>query len=193
MQGMSPVTRDNVETFVADVKELISSRFGRNVLAQNAVTLRTDQAFDTVEFVGVDDDELWSFLLGCRLLIQDNERISGFQHLDCLPKSDGHFGMLRCDQCAEMDAERLSRPRSVDCGSRRETLTHREILKAFLYGSYAHLDRIQAERLQQWQTFPAVNYSLKLTFFLVLKVLLQTSGVMSEHVATWLQRERDRV
>lgn len=190
---MSPVTRDNLETFVAHVKELISSRFGRNVLAQNAVTLRTDQAFDTVEFVGVDDDELRSFLLGCRLLIQDNERISVFNIWTACRN------LMDISECfAPINAQRwmlndfLDQEASIADHAGR-SLTHREILKAFLYGSYAHLDRIQAERLQQWQTSPAVNYSLKLTFFLVLKVLLQTSAVMSEHVATWLQRERDTV
>jgi hypothetical protein len=70
MPAMSSFIRDDLEMFVAHVKELRSSRFGRNVLAQNAVTLRADEVFGTVEFVGVDDDELRSFLLGCRLLIK---------------------------------------------------------------------------------------------------------------------------
>jgi hypothetical protein len=190
---MSPVIRDDLETFVAHVKELRSSRFGRHVLAQSAVTLRTDEVFDTVEFVGVDDDELRSFLLGCRLLIQDNERISIFNIWTACRN------LMDISECfAPINAQRwmlndfLDQEASI-ADHAGKSLTHREILKTFLYGSYAHLDRTQAERLQQWQTSPAAYYSLKLTFFLVLKVLLQTSGVMSEHIATWLQRERDTV
>lgn len=64
---MPPDVRDDLERFAGLVKEPRSCRFGCHVLTQDAVILPTRGDFDDVEFVGVHDDEMRSFLLGCRL------------------------------------------------------------------------------------------------------------------------------
>jgi len=188
---MLPNIRDDLETFVAQVTELRASRFGRNVLAQDTVTLRTEGPFHDVEFVGVDDEELRSFLLGCRLLIQNNERISIFNIWTICKEA---MGFSEC--FAPINAQRWMLNDFLDqqasfADHAGESVTHREVLETFLYGSYAHFDREHAARLRQWRTSPPAYSALKLTFVLVLKVLLQTSGAMCDKIETWLENERD--
>jgi hypothetical protein len=188
--AMTPQIRDDLETFVAHVKHLRSSKFGRNVLAQDAVTLRTRGAFEDVEFVGLDDDELRSFLLGCRMLIQNNDRISVSNVWSACKE------LIRPPEAfAPINAQRwmlndfLDQPASF-ADHTRKSLTHAEILKTFLYGNYAHVERAHAARLRQWQTSPSTYAALKLTFILVLKALLQTAGAMADGIETWLTNDR---
>jgi hypothetical protein len=191
---MPPDIRDDLEAFVALVKELRSSRFSHNVLAQDAVTLRTRGVFDDVEFVGVDDDEMRSFLLGCRLLIQNNDRVS----LGNIWKACNDFADIS-ERFPAINAQHwmlndfLDQHAPVTADETGTSVTHREILTTFLYGSYAHLERTHAARLRRWQSSPATYHVLKLTFILVLKVLLQTAGAIADNVEISLRNERDAV
>ena len=68
-------------------------------------------------------------------------------------------------------------------------ITNLEILNSFLYGSYAHFNREYENSLKQWQSEPRQYYPIKLLFILALKVLIQTSGAMSDEIAAWLISE----
>lgn len=187
---MSRDIRDDLEAFVSHVAELKASRFGRKVLAQESVTLRTSRAFSDVEFVGVDEEEFRSFLLGCRLLYQNNERISIFNIWTACKNIMGvseHFAPINAQRWMLNDY--LDQVATI-ADHAGDSLTNREILETFLYGSYAHLDRTHGATLQQWQSSPRQYYPLKLMFILTVKILLQTAGNMSREIETWISEHR---
>lgn len=185
--------REDFEAFISHIAELKSSRFCRKVLNQHGVTMRTRGASDTVEFVGVDEDEFRSFLLGCRLLYQNNERISIFNIWTACKE---HMGLSKF--FVPIDARRWMLNDYLDqdapiADHAGNSLTNRQILEAFLYGSYAHIERKHAARLRQWQTSPHQYHALKLMFILALKILLQTAGVMRDEIEAWLSHQREMV
>lgn len=186
---MSLDAHEDLHAFVSHIGELRHSRFGQKILAQNTVTMRIGGSYDYVEFVGVDEEEFRSFLLGCRLLIQNNERISVFNvWTTCkslMGVSDG-FAAINAQRCMLNDYLDTPAPITDHTGA---SLTNRHILDTFLYGSYAHLDRAHSARIRDWQTSPRQYYPLKLTFIMALKVLLQTSGAISDQIEAWTSNE----
>ena len=186
---MSLDAHEDLQAFVSHVRELRQSRFGQKVLAQSTVTMRTGGAFDEVEFVGVDEEELCRFLLGCRLLIQNKERISVFNIWTACKSFMGvsdSFGPINTQRWMLNDY--LDTPATI-ADHTGTSLTNRQIVDTFLYGSYAHLDRARGARLREWQSAPRQYYPLKLMFILALKVLLQTSGVISDEIEAWTSNE----
>lgn len=186
---MSRDTREDLEAFISHVAELKASRFGQKVLAQKSVTLRASRAFSDVEFVGVEEDEFRSFLLGCRLLYQNNERISIFNIWTACKNTMGVS-----ERFAPINAQRWMLNDYLDQAATiadhaGKSLTNREVLETFLYGSYAHLDRKHGATLREWQSSPRQYYPLKLMFILAVKILLQTAGNMSSEIETWISEQ----
>jgi hypothetical protein len=182
---MSRDIRDDLEAFVSQVTALKASRFGRKVLAQESVTLRTSRAFSDVEFIGVDEEEFRSFLLSCRLLYQNNERISIFNIWTACKNIMGVS-----ERFAPINAQRWMLNDYLDqvatiADHAGNSVTNREILETFLYGSYAHLNRKHGATLRQWQSSPRQYYPLKLMFILAVKILLQTAGKISGEIEAW--------
>jgi hypothetical protein len=181
---MSLEAYEDLQAFVSHAKELRQSRFGQKVLAQSTVTVQTDGGF-----VGADEEEFRSFLLGCRLLIQNNERVSVFKIWTTCKSLMGVS-----DAFAPINAQRwmlneyLDKPAPIPDHT-GASLTNRQIVDTFLYGSYAHLDRTNAARLRAWQSSPRQYYPLKLMFILALKVLLQTSGAISDVIEAWISND----
>jgi hypothetical protein len=188
---MSSDLLEDLLTFVSHVQELRQFRFGQKVLARSTVTLRS-AGTDQPEFVGLDEEEFRSFLLGCRLLIQNNERISVFnvwKGCEALMGISESFTPINANRWMLNDYLDREAP-IVDHNG--DSLTNRQILETFLYGSYAHLERAHVARLREWRSVPNQYYPLKLMFILALQVLLKTCGAISEQIEIWISNEWNR-
>lgn len=140
-----------------------------------------------VEFVNVDEEEFYSFLLRCRLLIDNKEAISIaniWSACESLMSNSSHFLTINAQR--RMLNDYLDQEAAI-VDHAGNALKNRDILWTFLYGRYAHLNKDHAARLRQWETEPRQYYPLKLMFIVGLKVLLETSGVIRDEIDKWLQ------
>lgn len=188
-QKLTPEQREDLAEFVEQVNQLRSSRFGQRVLSQRSVTLQS-VGDNEPKLMNFDEEECRSFLLGCRMLMQNNERIS-----------IGRVWILFKDVIQEADwFVRINPPRwmlndyldqeMIFAEPTGDIATNRQLVDTFLYGSYAHLNRDHRKRFKTWEADPQFH-SLKLLFLLGLKVILEMSGRMSDTVEDYLAEERN--
>lgn len=67
---------EDLVLFVEHVSELRSSKFAQRVLSPKDITYTWTSGSSRGEFINFDEEECRSFILGCRLLMQDNDRTS---------------------------------------------------------------------------------------------------------------------
>lgn len=186
---MNNKARELLTEFVDLVDELNSLRITKKVLSQRSITLQHQGNWESASIIDFDEEDCRSFLLSCRLLIQDNDRIS----LRCIGKiiEDSNCS----DECKSIvDNERFSMNLSLDdyCpfhapGSGE--ITNRRLFDTFLWGAYAHrrMNEDARERFLEWQSDTRQFLSLKLLFLLMLKIILEASTKISEAIKAELE------
>jgi|GEM_PF-2424219 len=181
--------REDLVEFVAQVGQLKSSKFGQRVLSQPTLTMRSTGGSNLVEIVNFDEDEFRSFLLGCRMLIQNNERISAFNIWTIFKDTIKDF-----DWFARVNPPRWTLNEYLDqemilSEPTGEVKTNRQLVDTFLYGAYAHLNRDHQRRFRVWKALPQFH-SLKLLFLLGLQELLKTTVEMASVVEDYLSQNK---
>ena len=178
---------DDLCEFVTETNRLKNSRFGRGIMTQEEISLRSGGGREP-ELVNFDEEDCRSFLLGCRMLMQNNDRIS-----------IGNIWRLFKDVINDSEwFVRVNPPRWMLNDYLDQDMlfqdptgsisTNRELVDTFLYGAYAHLNRDHRRRFKEWQNNQHFH-SLKLQFLLALQVILQMAGRMADAVDEYLNQE----
>ncbi len=186
---MASATSNDIEDlaeFVRHVRGLGEFRFAKAVLAQRGITLQMSPKSPAGEFLNFDEEDCRSFLLGCRLLMQNNDRVSVarvWKTFADKANDDAWFAKINpprwmLNEYLDRDAE-FAAPGG---GS----VTNLLILHTFLHGSYAHLNRDHRGRFLQWEAHPQFHY-MKLLFLMAVKVLYRCSSEMAVVVSDWLE------
>ncbi len=175
---MVPEAHSLLTEFVNLVEELNSLRLAQSVLGKQTITVQVQTDWEKARLIDFDEEDCRSFLLGSRLLIQDNERIS----LRLLPSLLEECG---CGEALKdlVEGERFLINLSLDepcmvaaprCGS----VTNRDVFETFMWGCYAHrcMNPLHRERFLQWQTDTRQFMALKVIFLLMLKIILQAAS-----------------
>ena len=170
--------------FVALVDELNSLRLAKNLLSLDSIVVQTQPDWADARIINFEEEEFRSFLLSCRLLIQDNDGIS----LRCVGDIVSNGPFSESDK-KDIWAERFRLNLSLDdhcawlapsCG----LITNRDVLKTFLWGLYAHrmMNPLLRERYLAWEAVPRQFYALKQTFLLMLKILLESATRIAQAI-----------
>ena len=161
------------------------SRFAKAVLAQKNITLRMPGNSQEAEFLNFDEEDCRSFLLGCRFLLQDNERVSVrniWRLFEARIADSAWFARINPPRWKLNDYLDQDAPFAVPGGG---TITNRLLLYTFLYGSYAHHNREHRERLREWEASQQLMF-MKLLFLMALKVVYRCAAEMADVVSDWL-------
>lgn len=184
---MHPYTPQDLETF-GDfgrlVRDLRSSRFGQSLQRERSLAVGWSSQDATPRFRDFDEEDFRSFLLGCRMLLQKNDRLSMENiwtiavHIPNDP--DGNW------------LARLNRARTPYLLHSWNTAPFpdqdgkiyqfEEIVKTFLYGSYAHSDEKKREVLRKWEREPKTFMLMKQMFALSMKILLERAELLIEEI-----------
>lgn len=177
---------DDLREFVKQVGNLQNSRFGQRVLNKGSISYRSGGAIEGIEFVDFDEEDCRSFILTCRLLVQNNERTS-IQNIVRIFAEDiaDQKWSVRIDPQRWMLNDFLKQNAMVTAPG-RQTVTNQIIFDTFLWGHYAHLNRSHQTRLRSWELDPRQFPALKLTFLLILQALMKTTAAMSIVISEWL-------
>ena len=181
---------DDLQEFVQAVAELSTSRLGREVLSQRNITMRMSGNWSKIEIINFDEEGCSSFLLKCRLLIQNNERISLFRVWTLCEKR-----IANPDLFGRINPPRWMLNQYLDENSLFAVpggglITKRLLMDTFLYGSYAHLNRVHRRRFRQWQQDPKQFHVLKLEFVMGLQIVLKSAQLMAAVVSDWLAAQK---
>lgn len=179
--------------FVKLVKELNSCRLA-TLLSQKSITLQHRCDWDNARIIDFDEEDCRSFLLSCRLLIQDNDRIS----LRCIGKIIEDSG-CRHELKSFVNSERFSMNLLLDdycpfaapgCGQ----ITNRDVFDTFLWGAYAHrvMNPAMRKRFLDWQADTRQFLSLKLVFLLMLKIILEAASNIGSAIDAELKSRRPK-
>ena len=188
---VAPAEIGYLQEFVSHVNELIKSRFAQRVLAQPTIRLRTKSDWTNAELVNFDEEECQSFLLKCRLLIQDRDGISINRIWSMFKDRIDDSWWAKINPPRWMLNDYLDAQALFEGGS-NASVNNRLILETFLYGSYAHLNPEYRKRFKEWQTDPERFYLLKLEFIMALKVLLSSAAKMTLVVEEFLKQLTER-
>ena len=192
---MTKPTGDDIENlaeFVRHVRDLGRLRFAKAVLAQPSITLRMSAKLPAGEFLNFDEEDCRSFLLGCRLLMQDNDRVSvGRIWKTFANRTNDDAWFARINPPRWMLNEYLDRDADFAAPGGR-SVTNRVILNTFLHGSYAHLNPDHRKRFLRWEAHPQFHY-MKLLFLMAVKVLYQCSSETAAIVSDWLDTAHPQV
>lgn len=183
---LDPKDYNHLREFVSLVEQMQNLALTTRVLAKNEIILRMYGADS--EILNFDEEECRSFLLDCRLLIQDNDRIS----IGCVwrifkDRINDPEWFVRINPPKWKLNEFLEQQCSFAAPG-GGTTTYRELLYTFLYGAYAHrgMNPKLRERFLQWQTADQQFLFIKLQFLLILKVLIKTAIEMNDVVEEWM-------
>ncbi len=180
---------DDLREFVTQVGTMQKSRFGQRVLNKGSISYRTGGTIEGVEFVDFDEEDCRSFILSCRLLVQNNERTS-IQNIWRIFSEDiaDQKWFVRINPQRWMLNNFLNQTAMVTAPNRK-TVTNQIVFDTFLWGHYAHLNRDHQARLRSWELDSRQFPALKVTFLLILQVLMKTSGAMAIVISEWLAQE----
>lgn len=186
-----PYTAKDLETFEDSgrlVRDLRNSRFGQSLLQEKALSVGWSSKDPTPKFEDFDEDDFRSFLLGCRMLLQKNDRLS-------MENIWGIAVNIPDDPEGEWLA-RLNRARNPyilhswnkapfpDQDGR--IYKFEEIVKVFLYGSYAHSDEKKRAILRKWEQSPKTLVFMKQMFAMSMKLLLERAELLLEEIESAL-------
>jgi hypothetical protein len=188
---MDTSTKSLLFEYVNLVKELNSLRLA-TLLSRKSISLQHRGDWDGARIIDFDEEDCRSFLLSCRMLIQDNDRIS----LRCIGKIIEDSGCSN-ELKALVGGERFSMNLSLDdycafaapsCGR----ITNRDVLDTFLWGAYAHrgMNPVIRQRFLDWQSDNRQFLSLKLVFLLMLKIMLEAASKISSAIDAELQNNQ---
>jgi hypothetical protein len=186
---VSAKNKITLNEFVRFVDELKSSRFGREFLSGASVTVRS-QGNGPGSIVNFDEDYCRSFILGCRMLVQERDGIAirqiwelfsqDLNEAPWFPRINGPYFRIS-DYLAQKALVRTP-------GG--ETVTNQEVLDVFFYGFYAHRNTDKKIRFQAWERGGIKFLHIKMSFLVSLQVLLRSSAEMAEVARDLLNIER---
>ena len=185
MSALRAADIEDLKEFVHHVHDLTRTRFAKAVLSQKTITLRHIGVPRAGEIVNFDEEDLRSFLLGCRLLLQNNERVSIrriWMIFKDRIKDDAWFIRINPPRWMLndfLDQDAMFTTPSVG------SVTNRLLLETFLYGSYVHLNTRHRKRFRRWEAHDQYPF-MKLLFLTVLQVLYKCSFDMASVVSDWL-------
>jgi hypothetical protein len=178
--------------FVQVVEQLQRSRFGQKVLKQTKITLRMQGDGTGIEIVNFEEEDCEAFLLRCRLLIQNNERISIYRIWAIFEEKLGIEEFARINPPRWMLNDYLDRE-SPFAAPGEGSITNRLLLDTFLYGSYAHLNREHRKRFLLWAENPVQFHVLKFQFLMSLKNVLSMAEKMADAVKDFLRLQGEQL
>jgi hypothetical protein len=184
MSALPPAEIEDLKEFVRHIRTLADTRFAKAVLSKETITLRSTTAWQASEIVNFDEEDCRSFLLGCRLLLQNNDRVSIGRIWKIFKdriKNDAWF--IRINPPRWMLNDFLDQRTMF--ATPHDAVTNRELLDTFLYGSYAHLEARHRTRFREWEGHKQYPF-LKLSFLAVLQVLFKCAVDMAQIVSDWL-------
>lgn len=188
---MDSDTRSRLNEYINLVIELNSLRLARGLLSAGTISIRGTGNFENARIINFDEEDCRSFLLSCRMLIQDNDRIS----VRCIGQiiQEGDFS----EECkTRVEGERFRLNLSLDdycplLSSGGVQMTNRDLLETFLWGSYAHrgMNPVIRTRFQEWQSDAAQFLHLKSVFLLMLKMMLEAATRIGGFVSDELNQQ----
>lgn len=177
------------EDFGRLVRELRNSRFGQALLKQDSLAVIWRGATDTTpNFRDFDEEDFRSFLLGCRMLLQKNDRLS-LENVWRIavdiddPKGEWLVRMNRARTPYILHEMNVA-PFPDHEGNE---LTFEHIVKVFLYGQYAHSDEKKRAVLRRWERSPQTLILMKQMFAVSMKLLLERAEAMVEEIEAGLE------
>jgi hypothetical protein len=177
---------EDLREFVDLVGELKSTRFAQLVLALKQISYVHGGGATEGEFANFDEEECRSFILGCRLLMQDNERTSirrvWVMFNDKVMRPDW---FVKINPPRWMINDYLDRDAIIRAPD-GATVTSRLIVETFLYGSYAHYNRVHRQRFKDWEATGHKFAQMKLWFLVALQVVLKNAVPMAAAVEQFL-------
>ena len=187
---MDMSTKSLLIEYVNLVKELNSLRLA-TLLSRWSISLQHRGDWDDARIIDFDEEDCRSFLLSCRMLIQDNDRIS----LRCIGKIIEDSGCSN-ELKSLVSGERFRMNLSLDeycafaapgCGQ----ITNRDVFDTFLWGAYAHrgMNPATRQRFLDWQADTRQFLSLKLVFLRMLKIILEAASKISSAIDAELQNQ----
>ena len=156
---MGKSQQDHVSTiddFIATTRELsdINSRYTQQLLqGEIGGSFSFSGGVPSSSRRGPDEESLKSVFLTLRMFLQDNESISirnmskMFANLKLDSQLTAPFESIRSDLNRFLD----NAPSGVSPCDEGHKLTHREIMKAYLYGKYAHLNSKYTVTIKRWE------------------------------------------
>ena len=168
--------------FIQLVDELNDLRLAKKVLSFDSIIMQLKDR-SKVDILNFDEEDCRSFILSCRLLVQDNDKIS----IRCIDKivssgdypEDGQQAISneRCRLNLSLDSYC-----AISAPGCNEEITHRDVFETFLWGSYAHrcMDSELRAQYLDWNAEPRQYFALKLDFLLMLKILLESASRISQ-------------
>ena len=186
---MTAQALNHLKEFVALVDHLNERRLAKNLLS-GSIKVQWQGNWQNVEIVNFDEDDCMAFLLSCRMLVQNNEKISIKCVADIVAESDFPAAIK---DAVWADQFRLNLTLYEECPiaapGHAEALTNWEVFRTFLWGAYAHrcMNPELRERFLLWQTLPQQFYPLKTNFLLMLKVLLEAANDIAMKVGSEIE------
>ena len=188
---MDTTTKTLLIEYVNLVKELNSLRLA-TLLKRKSISLQLRGEWEGARIIDFDEEDCRSFLLSCRMLIQDNDKIS-LRCIGRIIKDSGCSNELK----SIVEGELFSMNLSLDdycaftapgCGR----IKNRDVLDTFLWGTYAHrgMTPVTRQRFLEWQADTRQFLSLKLVFLLMLKIILKTASKISGAIDAELQNNQ---
>ena len=186
--NLSAKNIDDLKEFVRLVRKLESSTFSKRLLsAQNISYQHSVESGNQGMILNFDEEECESFLLSCRLLMQNNERTS-IQRVWALFHDNmrDHPSFVRINPARWKLNDYLDRVPAIPLIDRAHSSGL--ILNTFLYGAYAHRNREKCQLLSEWEQDAQTFSMYKMTFLLALKVMLDCAKSLAAGVVEFLEK-----
>lgn len=189
MKSYSHDELDDLREFVSHVESLASCRFSRTILSNEALRLQgTDSG--PMDFVDLDEDDCRSFLLGLRILVQNRDGLSLRKIWKILATADD------LELLGSINRARSPVFLALDCPAMfgdpdGNTVSNQLVFDTFLYGCYAHLDKLHRKRFKEWNASSSFPF-LKLIFLMMVQIVYSQSIEMASIVRKVLLKNPEK-
>lgn len=175
------------DIFHKHVAEIRNTRFGQALLDPSTTSVQLTSATGSLPSMpNVDEDDFRSFILGARLLAQDNDRVSLRRiwelAVETFDKNDPSHQWLARFNCARMPYNLHIMCDSPWAESDNTTYTHADIVDIFLWGKYSHLKEQHEKTLHRWMANPITYELMKQSFILSMHLLLECAENLSKEI-----------
>jgi len=189
MKSYSTSELEALSEFVSHVDSLSKLRFASRISSKSAFILRGTKT-EPMDFFDLDEDDCRSFLLGIRLLVQDRDGISLKKIWEILASVDDlellkTINNARAPVFLSMDCE------AMFADPDGKTITNQDIFDTFMYGAYAHFDKMHRTRFKYWRKSTRFPF-LKLIFLMSVNLIYQRSIEMAGIVRAILRKRREK-
>ena len=182
------------EKFRAHVKELRETRFGKAILDSSTATVQWSEG-TTPSMPKFDEDDFRSFILGVRLLAQNNDRVSLGKIWD-LAVETFDVNDPSHDWLARFNRARMPYNLHIMCENSfadtdGNSYTYAEIVDVFLWGKYSHLKEQHESTLKKWEESPLTFQLMKQSFVFSMGILLDCAEKLSNEIDLALSGKKE--